>query len=611
MKKVVKVLRKYRELIMGVIDTIAIILAYISAYYIRMDFGTLFSSETMEPVFHNLIWVALLNLVFLHLFKVSKSLWTYLSIDEVIRVSLSIACTNIVWMIIVIVLPIRSYPRSLPIIAMLIQAVLSLGVRILYRLYRRTQMQSQRHHRALIIGAGAAGSIIQRDLTVTDKYDCKVVGFIDDAPEKKDKIIAGTPVLGTTDELDVVAEKYNIDIAYIAIKNISKERLKEILEKCREAHLKTQIISFEAVEGENAVEHIRDVSIDDLLGRGEIKLDDEGIKGFIGNKVVMVTGAGGSIGSELVRQLIRFNPKQLVLVDIYENTMYELQQEIKINVTHHKMNDVPVTCLIGSVRDRKRIDAIMKQYQPNVVFHAAAHKHVPLVEDSPMEAIKNNVFGTYNMVQCSIENKVEKFVLISTDKAVNPTNVMGATKRMCELILQGYRDNGVTKLCAVRFGNVLGSHGSVIPLFKKQIEEGGPVTVTDPNIIRYFMTIPEAARLVIQAGVYANSGELFVLDMGQPVKILDLAKNLIRLSGFEPDVDIKIEFTGLRPGEKMYEELLYKNDMNIKTDNDLIFISEPIAITQEEVDQKLKDLREVVETDGDYRTAIMDAITLK
>ncbi len=609
MKKVSQKLIKLRELILAVIDTLSICLAYWFAYYIRMDYGSLYSYETYRAVFHHLHWVVLINLVFLFVFKLNRTLWQYVSIDEVVRVCAAILCTNVTWLCVVMLTKIPSYPKSVPMIAALLQVFFMLGVRILYRFYRRSQMQSNRSHRAVIIGAGSAGAIAQKDLMMNDRYDTKVVGFVDDAPLKQGKIIAGLSVLGTTDDLALIKEKYNVDSVYIAIKHISQGELKQLIMKCRDAGLKTQILSIEMRKGDQSVAKIRDVSIDDLLGRGEIKLDNAGIGSYLTNKVIMVTGAGGSIGSELVRQIIQFKPKQLVLVDIYENGMYDLQMELRMKQRNHIVDEnVVVTCLIGSVREKDRIHSIMQTYQPNVVFHAAAHKHVPLVEDSPSEAIKNNVFGTLNVVQCAIANKVEKFVLISTDKAVNPTNVMGATKRMCELIIQGYRNNGITELCAVRFGNVLGSNGSVIPLFKRQIAAGGPVTVTHPDIIRYFMTIPEAARLVLQAGVYGKQGEIFILDMGSPVKILDLAENLIKLSGLVPYEDIDIQFTGLRPGEKMYEELLYEKDDYGKTENDLIYVSYASGLAQAEIDKKLERLHEAVDNKQNVHDEIMKVI---
>ena len=598
MKNYNKLLSKYREVLLVSIDIVFVIISYITAYFIRVDFGTLFSLETFKPVIIYLPLTILINLGFSLLLRVNKTLWQYISIDEVVRVCVSIFLSNIVILVLLFIFNVNAYPKTVPIIAMLILVILMLGIRIIYRMYRRNVMQSHRNHRALIIGAGQAGAIILKDLTLTDRYDCKVVGFVDDDLGKKGKIISGIEVLGTTDKLEEIVNKTHADVAYVAIKNISRDDRKKIIDKCKAINLKTKIITFETVDGDKLSTKIRDVSIDDLLGRGEIKLDNSQISSLVTNKVVMVTGGGGSIGSEICRQIIKFKPSKLVIVDIYENNMYDLQQDINIKKKHNEIDkDIEIVCLIGSVREKERINTIMETYHPYVVFHAAAHKHVPLVEDSPAEAVKNNVFGTYNVVKCCIANKVDTFVLISTDKAVNPTNAMGATKRMCEIIVQGFRNNGVTKLCAVRFGNVLGSNGSVIPLFKKQIESGGPVTVTDPNIIRYFMTIPEAAQLVIQAGTYAHEGEIFVLDMGSPVKIVDLAENLIRLSGFIPNKDIMIEFTGLRPGEKMYEELILDKENHKKTSNDLIYISEPIDLCEEDVESKLSILKDALDKD--------------
>ena len=598
MKNYNKLLSKYREVLLVSIDIVFVIISYITAYFIRVDFGTLFSLETFKPVIIYLPLTILINLGFSLLLRVNKTLWQYISIDEVVRVCVSIFLSNIVILVLLFIFNVNAYPKTVPIIAMLILVILMLGIRIIYRMYRRNVMQSHRNHRALIIGAGQAGAIILKDLTLTDRYDCKVVGFVDDDLGKKGKIISGIEVLGTTDKLEEIVNKTHADVAYVAIKNISRDDRKKIIDKCKAINLKTKIITFETVDGDKLSTKIRDVSIDDLLGRGEIKLDNSQISSLVTNKVVMVTGGGGSIGSEICRQIIKFKPSKLVIVDIYENNMYDLQQDINIKKKHNEIDkDIEIVCLIGSVREKERINTIMETYHPYVVFHAAAHKHVPLVEDSPAEAVKNNVFGTYNVVKCCIANKVDTFVLISTDKAVNPTNAMGATKRMCEIIVQGFRNNGVTKLCAVRFGNVLGSNGSVIPLFKKQIESGGPVTVTDPNIIRYFMTIPESAQLVIQAGTYAHEGEIFVLDMGSPVKIVDLAENLIRLSGFIPNKDIMIEFTGLRPGEKMYEELILDKENHKKTSNDLIYISEPIDLCEEDVESKLSILKDALDKD--------------
>ena len=609
MNGLIAFLRKNRELFMGISDAMMVCVSYFLAYFLRMDFGKIVSSETLNPVINNIVWVLIINMAFLLLFKVNQTLWQYISVDEVIRVVVAVACANGLWLLLILLIPIAGYPRSVPIIAGMILVLLMLGIRILYRIYRRNQMQSGKKHRAVIIGAGSAGALALRDLTLSNRYDAKIIGFVDDNPSKKGKIISGVEVLGSIEDLENIQEKFNIDRAFIAIKNISKEDLKGIVEKCRNINLATKIVSFETVDSDKGITQVRDVSIDDLLGRGEIKLDNSGIRSYLTGKTIMVTGGGGSIGSELVRQILRFHPKQIILVDIYENCMYDVQQEVKIDTAHGLYPaDVEMVCLIGSIRDKARIDEIMEKYHPSVVFHAAAHKHVPLVEGSPEEAIKNNVFGTNNVIRSCIEHGVERFVQISTDKAVNPTNVMGATKRMCEILVQGYRNNGVTKLCAVRFGNVLGSHGSVIPLFKEQIEKGGPVTVTDPNIIRYFMTIPEAAQLVLQAGMYAQSGEIFVLDMGTPVKIADLAENMIRLSGFIPNVDIAIEYTGLRPGEKMYEELNLDREKQTKTENDLIFVNEPSDFTEADIQKKLGILKNVLDTHGDYRETMLNVI---
>ena len=452
-----------------------------------------------------------------------------------------------------------------------------------------------------------------REISYSDRYDTKIVGFLDKNPKKVKKRLSGVSVLGTDDQMEEIVRKYGIDTAFIAIKNISKSELKALIEQCRELNLRTKIVSFHMDDDPSRSRaSVRNVSINDLLGRGELYLNNEQIGGYLTGKTIMVTGAGGSIGSELVRQIMQFVPERLVLLDIYENNMYDLQQEI--NIERRKgtgQMQTEVICLIGSVRDRDRVNQIMAKYRPDVVFHAAAHKHVPLVEDSPLEAIKNNVLGTKNVVENAILNGVKKFVLISTDKAVRTTNVMGATKRMCELIVEGYKNNGVTQLCAVRFGNVLGSNGSVIPLFEKQIENGGPVTVTDPNIIRYFMTIPEAAQLVLQAGAYAHTGEIFILDMGKPVKIVDLARNLIQLSGLIPDEDIEIKYTGLRPGEKLYEELLVDPKNCTKTNNNLIFVAEPEDISMDTVNEKLNRLKDLVSRNDSDNQRIIQIITEK
>lgn len=441
----------------------------------------------------------------------------------------------------------------------------------------------------MIIGAGEAGNALIKEI-VTSNYSTMVIRcIIDDDKQKWGQFIQGIKVVGGRDKIIESADLYDIDEIFVAIPSAPPTVIRDILSICKETNCKLRSLPgmYQLVNGEVSVSKLRDVEVEDLLGREPIRVDLDSILGYVQNKVVMVTGGGGSIGSELCRQIASHKPAQLIIVDIYENNAYDIQQELII-----KYPELKLTVLIASVRNTKRINHIFETYKPDIVYHAAAHKHVPLMEVSPNEAIKNNVFGTWKTAQAAALNGAKKFVMISTDKAVNPTNIMGASKRICEMIVQTFNKHYDTEFVAVRFGNVLGSNGSVIPLFKRQIEAGGPVTVTHPDIIRYFMTIPEAVSLVLQAGAYARGGEIFILDMGEPVKILDLAKNLIRLSGYKLGEDIQIEFTGLRPGEKLYEELLMDEEGMQDTENKLIHIGRPIELDEREFFIQLKRLED-------------------
>jgi FlaA1/EpsC-like NDP-sugar epimerase len=570
--------------------------SYLIAYWSKNDFQlrTMQLGLTGTEVAVGLFVLLIVYAFSFAFFKVYKSLWKYIGVDELLRLTAS----NILAMIIVMFLSQLYFGMfsliSLELIAGVYALIIMSGVRVLYRLLRRYSInKNAKEVKTIIIGAGDAGNLLLRELRQNNSLNYKIVGFIDDF--KKDLMIGGYPILGTTEDLAKIKSKYNIESALIAISHVNQKDLRRIYDECVNNGLDTKIMNFQFKNNTKNNSVVADIKIEDLLGRGEIHLDQSEISSYLQDQVVVVTGAGGSIGSELCRQIVKFQPRKLVMIDINENSLYMLEQEFKRHIEHGQMSqNIEMKSLIASIRDKKAIDEIFDRYHPDVVYHAAAHKHVPLMETRPMEAIKNNVFGTNNVIHSCIEHKVKRFIMISTDKAVNPTNVMGATKRMTEMILQANGHNGVTKMAAVRFGNVLGSNGSVIPIFKAQIAEGGPVTLTSKEIIRYFMTIPEAAQLVLQAGYYADQGDIFVLDMGEPVKILDLAEKMIRLAGLKPYEDIEIKEIGLRPGEKMFEELRLDGEDTTRTKNDLIYKNAPMDISVEDIDARLSQLHNVI-----------------
>lgn len=593
-------MKKNRNVFLMVYDLIIVLVSYVFALFVRFDFNL---SKTLNYTgfYENLIVVVFVYLIVFKMLRLDKSIWAKVSIDEGMRIIVGNLLGALI-MILFTVLIRRGIPLSVIFIAFLLNTLLQEGVRFSYRLYRLMSFRqkinkNKNHKRYLIYGAGDAGVMILREILNNDNFNGYVVGFIDDNPLLKNKTILGTPVFGDDSILTQIVTQQGVQEIIVAMPSQNIQVQKKILEKVFELGIPVKNVSSSEMllNGNPLNQVLKKVDIVDLLQRKEIVLDSEEIENSIMNKHVAVTGAGGSIGSELVRQIIKYKPSSLTLIDINENSLYSLQQEIMMlkrdNVEGY---DVPLNVYIGSIRDPKNMDNIFKHHRFNLVFHAAAHKHVPLMETSPQEAIKNNILGTKNLIEVSKRYKVDKFINISTDKAVNPTNVMGATKRFNEMMLQSQSPEEHTKFVAVRFGNVLGSNGSVIPLFKKQIEAGGPVCVTHKEITRYFMTIPEAVSLILQAETYAQGGEIFVLDMGKPVKILDLAEKVITLSGFKPYEDIKIEFTGLRPGEKLYEELLMAEEGLTKTKNELIFIAHPLHSSREQMIEYTEKFKEEV-----------------
>ena len=622
-------------------DFVAVCVSYFLALWLRFD--GIFSAipeQYLNPYLTFIVPAAAVSIIIFFLFRMYSGMWRFASFSELMRTMLGSLTSSILHVVFITVLLCRM-PVSYYILGALFQGVLLVMVRFSFRF---VQILKKRHEpvegkRVMLIGAGSSGQMILRDMSRAQEVKDKVVCIIDDDKNKWNRYLNGVPIVGGRDEILAAAEKYKVEEIFLAIPSASVQQKRDILNICNETGCKLRQLPgmYQFVTGEITVSAMKEVAIEDLLGRDPIKTDMTEVYNFITGKIVMVTGGGGSIGSELCRQIAAHKPKQLIIFDIYENNAYDIQLELK-----EKYPELNLATLIGSVRDSRRMFEVFETYQPQIVYHAAAHKHVPLMEDSPCEAIKNNAIGTYKTAYAAMVHGCERFVLISTDKAVNPTNIMGASKRLCEMIIQSFdkkikegkadeipqifTHDGVenadkdgtgeifknirTEFVAVRFGNVLGSNGSVIPLFRKQIEKGGPVTVTHPDIIRYFMTIPEAVSLVMLAGTFAHGGEIFVLDMGSPVKIADLARNLIRLSGFKPDIDIKIEYSGLRPGEKLYEEKLMAEEGLKKTDNDLIHIGQPLAFDEAAFLKQLENLTDAAYANKEdrIREYVMEAV---
>lgn len=588
-------MRIWKTLTIMIIDLFMVNMAYLFAINIT-QLGSF--TEIAGIYSKDVVVLSLIYLVCFYLFKMYDSLWHLTGTDEfllgvggdILASILTIAYT-------------RGFGATIPLNVCVVGTLLAiffvLGYRILYRVYRRILLYvpykySADQQRVMVVGAGSAGTMIINEILSRRELKYNPIVLIDDDRDKLGRRISGIKIEGNRHDIPYIAKEQEIDLILIAIPSLDNKNKAEIIDICKETNCKLKIIPgmYEIINGDATVSRIKDVDLEDLLGRDPIQLDNRGIAEYIEGKTILVTGGGGSIGSELCRQIAVFNPKKLIIFDIYENNAYDIQNELK-----DSFPDLELKVLIGSIRDRNRLHEIFTKNNIDVVFHAAAHKHVPLMEDSPKEAIKNNVFGTLNLALEASEAKIDRFVMISTDKAVNPTNIMGATKRLCEMIIQAVNKESETEFVAVRFGNVLGSNGSVIPLFKRQIANGGPVTVTHKKIIRYFMLIPEAAQLVLQAGAFAKGGEIFVLDMGKPVKIYDLACDLIRLSGLEPNRDIKIVFTGLRPGEKLYEELLMSEEGLEDTVHKKIHVGKPTFEDMNSLTIKLEQLRKLLEVD--------------
>lgn len=589
-----EIIKKNRNVLLILIDILIIISCYIaSILFLNVPI------DNIKALVMQIAVVVIVYQIFLNIFHMYQNMMRYEVGKDYIKYIISAFLSMIILSIVYKAFNLEYINLKVNVLS----GVLIAGTFVMYRLAGRSILsrrmskyekinknQDNKANNLLIIGAGmgAREIIIAIKNNMRDKYN--IVGIIDDDISKINHYILGIKVLGTRYDIPKIAKEKNVDLIFFAINKIDAVSRKKILEICQETGVKTRVLptTLEVIAKQGAMNSLRDVQIEDLLGRDPVHLDNKNINSLIKNKTVLVTGGGGSIGSELCRQIVKYDPKRLVILDIYENNLYDIEMELRAE--YPKLN---LEAIVASIRDKARLNNVFETYKPEIVFHAAAHKHVPLMEKSPLEAIHNNVFGTYNVVNCADEYGVEKFVLISTDKAVNPTNIMGASKRVCEMIVQAKNKVSKTEYVAVRFGNVLGSNGSVIPLFKKQIERGGPVTVTHKDITRFFMTIPEAVQLILQAVTNAKGGEIFVLDMGEPVKIYDLAVSLIKLLGYEPNVDIPIEITGLRPGEKLYEEILMSEEGLTSTKHDKIFISKPMHMEMTELEEKLNILKEL------------------
>ena len=602
---------KYRNYLLPLMDCISIILGY---YLVSVLITDSFLMQPTSAITRNeiIISIVLAIIVFQVIFRLSKRYANIIRYesnqDYILYIVLSLISSLIVSLIEDLFLGMKNPSIKLNLITGLVIGIIMISYRLIIRYvllsdvaHKGIKYTSENQKKLLIIGGGYSANDIIKTINSTLKGQYDIVGIVDDNKKRIGYSVAGVKIIGDRNDIIKICEANDVDEIFFSIVNIDNKNKKEILEICSKTNAKVKVLPSltELIKEENLYHSLRDVGIEDLLGRDPIELDNQNIKNLIQGKVVLVTGAGGSIGSELTRQIMIHNPKQLLLLDNYENSLYDIELELK---TNHPNNDI--RAIVANIREKERLDAIFEKYMPEIVFHAAAHKHVPLMENNPTEAIKNNVFGTYNLVNCSDEYNVKRFILISTDKAVNPTNIMGATKRLCEMIIQAKDKKSDTEYVAVRFGNVLGSNGSVVPLFKKQMAHGGPLTVTHKEITRFFMTIPEAVALVLQAITYAEGGEIFVLDMGEPVKIYDLAKSLIELSGYTLGEDMEIEITGMRPGEKLYEELLMDEENLEGTKHEKIFITEPMDLTMDDVEDKLDMFREILNNENTSKEEI-------